>query len=89
MGGNGFATGDGPPAATIRWGTAVLVLTRKIGEGIVLDGNVQLKVLRISGSRVTIGIDAPQNVRVLRADLDQHPADALGDVPEVPALDRR
>jgi carbon storage regulator len=47
----------------------VLVLTRKLGEGIVLGDDVRLKVLRISGSRVTIGIDAPSHVRVLRSDL--------------------
>lgn len=76
---------DGPLAATIRRGTAVLVLTRKIGEGIVLGGNVQLKVLRISGSRVTIGIEAPQSVRVLRADVDHEPTDERSESTDAPA----
>jgi carbon storage regulator CsrA len=56
----------------------VLVLTRKLGEGIVLGEDVRLKVLRISGSRVTIGIEAPQHVRVLRSDLHDAPAGEHG-----------
>jgi carbon storage regulator len=48
----------------------VLVLTRKTGEGIMVGDDVPVKVLRISGSRVTIGIEAPQSVRVQRASVD-------------------
>jgi carbon storage regulator len=63
----------------------VLVLTRKMGEGIVLGENVHVKVLRISGSRVTIGIEAPPSVRVLRADLQQEPSRAAAhDEPATP-----
>ena len=63
----------------------MLVLTRKMGEGIVVGGNIQLKVLRISGSRVTIGIEAPQSVRVLRADLAGDADRSRAEAPPPPA----
>lgn len=49
----------------------MLVLTRKSGQQVVIDGNITLKVTRISGNRVTIGIDAPSDVRIVRGELAQ------------------
>ena len=67
----------------------MLVLTRKLGEGIVLGADIHLKVLRISGSRVTIGIEAPQDVRVLRADAPDGGAPDGGAPDGTPARDPR
>ncbi len=47
----------------------MLVLTRKIDEGIVIGENVRVTVLSIQGSEVKIGIDAPKQVRILRSEL--------------------
>lgn len=47
----------------------MLVLTRKVGEQIVVGGEIVLVINRISGNRVSIGIDAPEHVRVLRGEL--------------------
>jgi len=47
----------------------MLVLTRKIGEEIVIGDNVKLVVSRISGNRVVIGINAPADVTILRGEL--------------------
>ena len=41
----------------------MLVLTRRAGESIMIDDEVELKVLKIRGSQVHLGIDAPE-VRV-------------------------
>ena len=50
----------------------MLVLTRKLGEEISA-GFVQIKVLSIKGKTVKIGIDAPDTVRIHRAELLGHP----------------
>jgi carbon storage regulator len=50
----------------------MLVLSRKIGEEIVIDGQIKVTVLKVQGGRVQIGIDAPESVRVLRKELRKH-----------------
>lgn len=47
----------------------MLVLTRKAGERIVIDDAIVLEVLEVQGNRVRLGIQAPQNVTILRQEL--------------------
>jgi carbon storage regulator len=47
----------------------MLVLTRKSEETIILDGRVVLKILRIKGATVRVGIEAPADVRIMRGEL--------------------
>ncbi len=47
----------------------MLVLSRKLNERIVIDGNIQITVVAIRGSQVRIGIEAPQWVKIQRAEL--------------------
>ncbi len=47
----------------------MLVLTRKVGESIVVDGGIEIKVQRIAGKRVTIAIEAPADVKILRGEI--------------------
>jgi carbon storage regulator len=47
----------------------MLILTRKLNEAIQIGDNVRLKVLHISEGQVKIGIDAPQDVRIFRAEI--------------------
>ncbi len=47
----------------------MLVLSRKEGEKLVIGDNIELEVVRIAGNRVTLGIVAPTDVKVLRAEL--------------------
>lgn len=49
----------------------MLVLSRKVGEKLVIDGNITVEVVRIQGNRITLGIAAPTVVKVLRGELDQ------------------
>jgi len=49
----------------------MLILSRKVGEKLVIDGNITVEVVRIQGNRITLGIVAPQEVKVLRGELDQ------------------
>lgn len=48
----------------------MLILTRKIGEGIVLNENVTIRVVEISKGVVKLGIDAPKEMLILREELE-------------------
>jgi carbon storage regulator CsrA len=47
----------------------MLILTRKIDQGIVISGNIYVRVLGVERDRVKIGIAAPLEVTVLRQEL--------------------
>jgi carbon storage regulator len=47
----------------------MLVLSRKVGEKLVIGNNITIVVNRVAGNRVTIGIDAPDDVRIIRGEL--------------------
>jgi carbon storage regulator len=47
----------------------MLVLTRKIDQGIVISGNIYVRVLGVERDRVKIGISAPLDVTILRQEL--------------------
>ncbi|TMC25524.1 MAG: carbon storage regulator [Chloroflexi bacterium] len=47
----------------------MLVLRRKVGESIILDGVICVSVLAVEGERVKIGINAPPDVTILRKEL--------------------
>jgi carbon storage regulator len=47
----------------------MLVLTRKIGERIVIDNQIVLEVLQVKGQRVRLGIEAPPGAVILRQEL--------------------
>ena len=48
----------------------MLVLSRKVGQEIVIGDNVRITVTKVSGNRVTLGIQAPDHVRILRGELE-------------------
>ena len=47
----------------------MLILTRKIDQAIIIDGEIQVRVLAVNGERVKLGIAAPRSVTVLRDEL--------------------
>ncbi len=47
----------------------MLVLTRRPGQSIRIGPNVEVRVVRIEGDRVVLGIAAPRHVAVVRAEL--------------------
>ena len=48
----------------------MLVLSRRESERIRLGDSIVVTVVRVTGDRVRIGIEAPSDVRVLREELD-------------------
>ena len=47
----------------------MLVLSRKIGEKLIIGDNITVVVSRVAGNRVTLGIEAPHEVRIVRGEL--------------------
>ena len=47
----------------------MLVLSRKKGETIVVGDGIRIKVVDVRGEKVRIGVDAPQEVTVHRAEV--------------------
>ena len=62
----------------------MLVLTRKVGERIQIGNDITVVVTKCAGNRVTLGIEAPKDVRIMRGELEQF-ADAFGD--EAPSME--
>jgi carbon storage regulator len=52
----------------------MLVLTRRVGEQILVDEDIVLTICSISRNRVRVGIQAPPRVLLLRAELADHPS---------------
>ena len=53
----------------------MLILTRKLEQGIVIDGQVIVRILAIDGERIKIGVEAPRVISVLREELLREVAD--------------
>ena len=49
----------------------MLVLSRKKDRTIVINGGVKIKVLGVRGNTVRLGIQAPDDVVVMRGELDE------------------
>ncbi len=47
----------------------MLILSRKISESIVIDGRIHVKIVRVEGDVVKIGIEAPADVPVHRLEV--------------------
>jgi carbon storage regulator CsrA len=50
-------------------GMSMLVLTRKAGETILIDGDILIKIVAVRGNAIKIGIEAPKTTRVKRGEL--------------------
>jgi carbon storage regulator len=47
----------------------MLILTRKVGESIVINDDIKVTILGVKGMQVRIGIDAPKDVQVHREEI--------------------
>jgi carbon storage regulator len=56
-------------------GMNMLVLTRKVGEEIVIGDEIRVKVVAVQGDRIRLGIDAPRSVPVDRLEVHQRRAE--------------
>ena len=66
----------------------MLVLSRKVGERIHVGDNIVLEIRRIAGNRVTVALEAPRDVRILRGELEGPAREFRTPSPAVPRTGR-
>ena len=54
----------------------MLVLNRKEGEGVIIDDNIKIVVLKVKGRQVKIGIEAPKDTKIAREEIAEKVAEA-------------
>jgi carbon storage regulator len=47
----------------------MLVLSRKVGQRLLIDGQIVITVVQVGGQQARLGIEAPSEVQVLREEL--------------------
>jgi len=57
----------------------MLILSRKVGEQIIINDEITVSVVRVQGNRCQLGIEAPANIRIERQE--------IRDARETPAID--
>ncbi len=65
----------------------MLILRRKIGERIVIDGQIEVTVLHVRGGKVRLGFSAPRHVRVLREEVLRSSPDGAAADPTAVAVE--
>jgi carbon storage regulator len=58
-------------ANDIMEGSIMLVLSRKVGESILITGSIRVTVVQSANQRIRLGIEAPPEVIVLREELTE------------------
>lgn len=53
----------------------MLVLSRKLGEEILIGSGIRVRVLEVRGNRVKLGFDAPGHIRFVRSELAEADAE--------------
>ena len=49
----------------------MLILTRKKGESIVIDDNIQVTIIESSDGKIKLGIEAPKNIDIHRKEVHE------------------
>lgn len=52
----------------------MLVLSRRIDEAIIIAGNIKVRILDVRGNVVSLGLEAPDEVLILREELNERRA---------------
>jgi carbon storage regulator len=47
----------------------MLILSRKPGDSLMINDDVEIKVIEVNGDKVKIGVAAPKEVKILRKEL--------------------
>jgi carbon storage regulator len=66
----------------------MLVLSRKIGQSLLIGNDIRIKVVEIRGQQVRLGLEAPDDVPVIREELHREVAEtnARSAVPDAAAV---
>lgn len=49
----------------------MLVLSRKVGERILIGDSIEVTVVRVAGGAIRLGVSAPPEIKVIRAELEK------------------
>lgn len=47
----------------------MLILTRKKNESLIINGNIEVRIVALDDGKVKIGIDAPKNIEIHRKEI--------------------
>ena len=60
----------------------MLVLSRKMDQEIIVDGNIRIRVLQIKGNTIRLGIEAPSDVHIVRGELEKKDSRTAENLPQ-------
>ena len=68
----------------------MLVLTRKVEDIVKIGDHITVKVVRVNGNQVRLGIEAPNDIPITRGEIDYERAKqaGIGSGPSVAVVDR-
>ncbi|MGQ0286424.1 carbon storage regulator CsrA [Pasteurellaceae bacterium 22721_9_1] len=61
----------------------MLILTRKIGESLLIGDDIEVTVLNVRGNQVKIGVRAPKDISVHRKEIYQRIKSQHAEQPEI------
>jgi len=64
----------------------MLVLTRRLGETVIMNGEISITVIGLKGDRVKLGINAPKEVTVDRQEIHERRQEFQGGVHGIECL---
>ena len=64
----------------------MLILTRRVGETLMIGNDISITVLGVKGSQVRIGVDAPKEVAVHREEIFERINSEQGKSPDSPDM---
>ena len=64
----------------------MLILTRRVGETLMVGNDISITVLGVKGGQVRIGVDAPKEVAVHREEIFERINAEQGEGPDSPAM---
>lgn len=59
----------------------MLILTRRVGETLMIGDDIQVAVLGVKGNQVRVGIEAPTAINIVREELLTHDRVKEGQIP--------
>jgi len=59
----------------------MLILMRRLEESVVIDGNIEIQVIKIQGNQVHLGFNAPKNIKIFRKEISDKILQERKDIP--------